>query len=286
LNEINPRLVYCAISGFGQTGPMRDTRAYDQIIQGLSGVMAVTGDPASGPTRAGFPVCDIVGGLTAAFAISGALHRRAAVGTGDFLDVSMLDASITMLGWAASNWLIAGVEPQLLGNENMTSAPSGAFKTADGLLNIAANEQGQFVALCRLVGHPEIATDPRFAKRDARKRNREALNDLIETHLMTRPAIEWERACHEAGVPAGRILSVPDALKNPQIVHRKMTRDFTQVPGVDRPITVVAAGFKAQSNDEPVLAPPPGLGQHTDEVLGDLGLSAAEISSLHAEGAI
>ena len=145
LKQIKPELIYCAISGFGQTGPLKDNPAYDQIIQGLSGVMSVTGDKNSAPLRVGYPVADTVGGITAAFAIAAALFRRERSKTGEFIDVSMLEATLVTMGWAVSNWLIAGSKPQPMGNENMTASPSGTFKTGDGLLNIAANEQNQFV---------------------------------------------------------------------------------------------------------------------------------------------
>jgi CoA:oxalate CoA-transferase len=172
LRELQPGLVYCAISGFGQDGPLRDNPAYDQIVQGLSGVMSVTGDAESAPLRVGYPVADTIGGLTAAFAIASALVRRARTGEGECIDVSMLEATLVTMGWQVSNWLIAGVRPQPLGNENMTAAPSGLFATGDGPLNIAANQQQQFEALARLIGRPGLAADPRFADREDRKRNR------------------------------------------------------------------------------------------------------------------
>ena len=152
LAKINPSLVYCAISGFGQTGPMRDAPAYDQIIQGLAGVMSVTGDARCAPMRVGYPVADTIGGLTAAFAIASALVRRASTGEGAFIDVSMLDCTLGTMGWVVSNYLIAGQAPVPMGNDNFTAAPSGAFATGDGLINIAANKQEQFEALAAAVG--------------------------------------------------------------------------------------------------------------------------------------
>jgi len=166
LKEIRPDLVYCAISGFGQDGPLRANPAYDQIIQGLSGVMSVTGSPHTAPLRVGYPVCDTMGGITAAFAIAAALFRRTQTGEGEAIDVSMLEATLVAMGWAVSNWLIAGVRPVPMGNENMSAAPSGAFRTGRGLLNIAANKQEQFEILCRLVAREELIADPRFAARD------------------------------------------------------------------------------------------------------------------------
>ena len=175
LKEVRPGLVYCAISGFGQTGPMRDNPAYDQIIQGLSGIMSITGTPETAPLRVGYPVCDTLGGLAGAFAIVSALLRQKTSGEGAFLDVSMLESTLSALGWPVSNFLTAGVEPEPMGNENMTAAPSGTFRTGDGLLNIAANKQEQFVTLCGLIGRPELADRSALCRaRDAQEKSRRA----------------------------------------------------------------------------------------------------------------
>ena len=162
LKKLKSNLIYCAISGFGQNGPLKDNPAYDQIVQGLSGVMSITGDRNSAPLRVGFPVADTMGGLTAAFAIAAALFRRQRSNEGEFIDVSMLESTLVTMGWAVSNWLIAGVRPEPLGNENVTASPSGTFKTGDGLLNIAANQQEQFEKLCELIGRKELADRSAF----------------------------------------------------------------------------------------------------------------------------
>jgi hypothetical protein len=153
----------------GEDGPLRKNPAYDQIIQGLSGVMSLTGDANLGPFRVGYPVCDTIGGITAAFAICAALYRRKETGEGQFIDVSMLEATLVTLGWPLSNWLIAGVEPRRMGNDNVTASPSGTFRTGAGLLNIAANKQEQFETLCEILGLQHLASDPRFAHRESRK---------------------------------------------------------------------------------------------------------------------
>ncbi|HXP97297.1 MAG TPA: CoA transferase, partial [Telmatospirillum sp.] len=171
LSKINPALVYCAISGFGADSPLAQRPAYDQIIQGLSGVMSVTGDSQSAPLRVGFPVCDTLGGMTAAFAICAALVEAKTNGKGRFIDVSMLDSTLATMGWVVSNYLNAGVAPTPMGNQNFTAAPSGTFRTGDGLLNIAANETKQYRALCEVIGRPDLITDPRFAERQQRKQN-------------------------------------------------------------------------------------------------------------------
>src|SRR4051812_11565446 len=188
LRAINARLIYCAISGFGQDGPMRAAPAYDQIIQGLSGVMSITGDPKSAPLRVGYPVCDSIGGITAAFAIASALVKQRSSGEGCFIDVSMLDSTLATMGWVVSNHLIAGQDPVPMGNDNFTAAPSGTFRAGDGLLNIAANKQEQFVALMKLIHREKLIEDPRFAHREDRKRHRAELTREVEAALGQRSA--------------------------------------------------------------------------------------------------
>jgi crotonobetainyl-CoA:carnitine CoA-transferase CaiB-like acyl-CoA transferase len=270
LRGLNPGLVYCAISGFGQTGPMSQAPAYDQIIQGLSGMMSITGTEETAPLRVGFPVCDTVGGLMAALSISAALVGRNRTGEGCFLDLSMLEASISAMGWAVSHYLISGTPPAPMGRENVTAAPSGTFHAADGPLNIAANRQTQFETLCRALGRADLITDPRFADREARKRNRDALNDEVNAALKARTAAEWEALLPAAGVPAARILSVPQAVESAQLAHRGFLTDLP-FPG-DGTRTIRASGNGVLIDGEPLrpAGPPPGLGEHnaeTDELI-------------------
>ena len=281
----NPRLVYCAISGFGQDGPLRDLPAYDQIIQGMSGVMSITGSADSAPLRVGYPVADTIGGLTAAMAVAAALADRQREG-GRFIDVSMLEAVIATMGWAVSNLLVAGREAEPMGNENMTASPSGTFATAEGLLNIAANKQEQFEALARVIGRPDLLADPRFAQRQARLEHRAALKAEIEAALARRTAEAWWPLLTEAGVPAGPVYTVAQALTHPQIAQRGLLATFADAPGVGRDVRVLRTGIKLDGAAPSVDAPPPTLGQHTDAILAELGYDEAQVRALRQEGAV
>ena len=289
LRELNPALIYCAITGFGQIGPMSQAPAYDQIIQGLSGMMSVTGTPETAPLRVGFPVADTVGGLTAALSIAAALAGRQRDGRGRFLDVSMLEAAMSAMGWAVSNYLVGGVEPAPMGDQNATAAPSGTFETADGPLNISANRQEQFETLCRLVGRPELITDARFAEREARKTHRHELNDLLNEALRDRPAVEWERRLSAAGVPAARILTVAQAVALEQLDGRGFVTDLPFPPGAPGDTTgALRVSGSGVLFDEVPLAPdsaPPALGEHNSELPDVLHRWRAQGARLLAEDA-
>ncbi|RYH01664.1 CoA transferase [Salipiger sp. IMCC34102] len=281
LRAENPRLVYCAISGFGQDGPWADRPAYDQIVQGASGVMSITGDADSAPLRVGYPLADTVGGLTAAMAICAALQADP---RGCVIDVSMLDSVLATMGWVVSNHLVGGVAPAPQGNENPTSAPSGAFQCADGLLNIAANRDEQWETLAHHLGRADLLERPDYATREDRKANRLTLKAELETVLTTRPAEEWANALNAQGVPAGAVMSVPDILSHPQVAGRDFLARFDGVPGVARPIDLVRIGAMVDGQRPAVEAPPPALGAQTEAILQDLGYAEGEIAAMKRDG--
>jgi len=270
LKQHNPRLVYCAISGFGQDGPLRDNPAYDQIIQGMSGIMAVTGSPEVNPLRTGFPVCDTLGGFVAAYSIAASLFSTQKTGKGQFIDVSMLDSSLVALGWVVSNFLSAGQLAEPIGNENMTAAPSGTFETASGPLNIAANKQDHFERLMHIVGRADLISDPRFAGREARKQNRAELNQLLNVALQTRPAQEWVDLLNAAGVPSGCVLTVPEVLDHPQVRERRLVQEFRETMPGGQPYRVVRTGFRLQGTEPGARRPPPRIDEHREEILREL----------------
>jgi crotonobetainyl-CoA:carnitine CoA-transferase CaiB-like acyl-CoA transferase len=283
LRALNPRLIYCAISGFGQTGPWADRPAYDQIVQGAAGVMSITGDADSAPLRVGYPLADTIGGLTAAMAIGAALNANP---RGAFIDVSMLESVLATMGWVVSNHLVGGVDPEPQGNENPTSAPSGSFQCRDAPINIAANTDDQWVALAGHLGRTDLLDHPDFATREDRKRNRHRLRAELETVLTTRSAEIWAEELAAIGVPAGAVMRVPAILAHPQITSRDFIGRFDDVPGVGRTVDLVRLGAMIDGLRPSVTTPPPALGQHSDDILQGLGYEAEQIQTLRAEGVI
>jgi formyl-CoA transferase len=287
LKGVNPSLVYCAVSGFGQSGPLSQRPTYDQIIQGFCGLMSLTGDATTAPIRAGFTVCDAMAAITAAFAICAALFRKQKSGTGEMIDVSMLDASLASMGaWIISNHLNAGDIPIPRGNENPSSSPSGTYRTGDGLINIVNNEDKHFERLCEVIGRPELKTDPRFAERTTRIANRDQMRAILEQALQAKSATQWEALFDAAGVPAGRIFTVPEIMQHPQIESRQFLKRFKDVPGVGRDIAVPRLGFQLASGQLDVETPPPQLGQDTATVLGEIGYSTQDIDEMRSQGII
>ena len=246
-------------------------------------MMSITGDAKSAPLRVGYrpPTHQRDHrGVRVASAWCGPRH-----GEGAFIDVSMLDSALVTMGWVISNYLIAGVEPQAHGNDNFTAAPSGAFRTKDGLLNIAANKQEQFEALVKAIGSDELATDPRFAKRESRKKHRHALTEALERSLAAKGAAEWQTILTRLGIPAGRVATVPEALQSEQVATRELLQTFpSEASGVDRPITVAKPAQDATETRSGDVAA--AARAHTLEVLTDLGYTQPEIECLRQQGAI
>jgi CoA:oxalate CoA-transferase len=276
--KINPKIVYCAISGFGQTGPDAFKPAYDQIIQGLSGVMDVNGDERLHPLRAGFPVCDTVGGLNAAFAVMAALYYREKTGEGQFIDVALLDAIMPLMGWVAANLLIGGQAPIPMGNDNFTAAPSGVFATKDGYINIAANQQKQWEDLVDILGLPELKTDPRFQERDTRKANRKLLTPILEEKLTQNTTVHWVDILNEKGIPSGDIVSLAQALSSEQVAHRKTIAEITE-PSLGN-LKLFNLSAKFSKTPASIDTPPPRLSAHTEELLTQLGYTKDDMLAL------
>ena len=283
LKKINPNLIYCAISGFGQSGTSSDLPAYDQIIQGASGLMSITGNQSSSPLRVGFPVADTVGGITAAFAISSALNANP---RGAFIDVSMLEALMSSMGWALSNYLNTGVEPIAYGNENPTSAPSGTFNTSDGLLNIAANKDEHWTALTDYLDVAYLRDKPQYATREARKVNRKKLKKELEEKLKKQSAEKWAQELNGLGIPAGKVLTVAQAVQSKKISESNFLTEYTDVPEVKRNLKLVTTGIKLDGEHPTTANPPPALGAQNEEVFNDLGVSSEELKNLKRQGII
>ena len=279
LRAVNPRLIYASISGFGQTGPYRDRPGFDQIAQGMGGLMSITGLPGQGPVRVGIPVADLCAGLFCAMGILLALLERERSGEGQYVTTSLLQAQIFMLDFQAARWLIDGEVPQQAGNNHPTSIPTGVFKTADGHINIATTSGPTWERFCRTIGGEEFLQHPDYATSDARSRNRDALNAAIGRRLVARSSAEWIERLNAAGVPCGPINSIDQTFADPQVQHLGMVQ---AVQPADRgSLPLVAQPVSLSRTPSRLAAPPPERGQHTDEVLAAFGFSAQEIADLH-----
>ena len=281
LSEINPRLVYASISGFGQDGPYRDRPGVDQIAQGLGGLMSITGDPGRGPMRVGIPVADLSAGLFCALGILVALLEREQSGKGQQVTTSLLESQIFMLDFQASRWLNAGEVPRQAGNNHPTSIPTGVFKTRDGHINIAAVGGALWERLCRAIGALALMNKPEYATAASRLANRDALNVEIESYLDSRSSAEWVECLNEAGVPCGPIHSIDQVFADPQVQHLGIVREI--MPTAGGTLRVLGQPVTLGRTPSRVVSPPPDRGEHTREVLREFGFSDAEIGRLRED---
>jgi crotonobetainyl-CoA:carnitine CoA-transferase CaiB-like acyl-CoA transferase len=284
LSQINPRLVYGSISGFGQTGPYRGRPGLDQIAQGLSGLMTVNGEPGRGPMRVGLPVADLTAGFMLAHGILAALLERERSGRGQWVHTSLLQANIRLMEFQAARYLLAGEVPGQAGNYHPISDPTGVYRACDISLIIQAGGQVMFRRLCEALGAPELVADPRFASGRERLKHRPELTIEIEKHLASHTAAEWVELLTAAGVPAGPVLNVEECFANEQV------QTLPVVAEVDHPVLgrqrLLGPGVQMERTPPKVSRPAPEYGQHTDEVLAEFGYSPEDIARFHAEGVV
>jgi formyl-CoA transferase len=285
----NPRLVYCSITGFGQDGPYRDRPGYDFMIQGLGGLMSVTGErddlPGGGPQKVGVAVSDLFTGMYATSAILGALLHRERSGAGQYIDMALLDVEVAMLANLSSSFFVSGVPPGRMGNAHLNIVPYHVFRAADEFLIVAVGNDSQFASFCRVIGAPEWAHDARFATNPQRVRHRDLIVGMISERLRAKPAREWLAALEPAGVPCGPINDLAQVFSDPQVRHRGME---VRAPHPDAgEVRMVANPIKYSATPITHDAAPPTLGQHTDEVLGAvLGVDGARLEALRIQGVI
>lgn len=288
LRAQNPRLVYCSITGFGQTGPYRDRAGYDYAAQGIGGLMSVTGErddrPGGGPQKVGVAVADLFTGLYATVAILAALRHREATGQGQAIDMALLDAQVAMLANLGANYLVTGVPPKRAGNAHQNIVPYQVFEAADGHLILAVGNDSQFAKFCEVAGVPELAADPRFAKNADRVRQREILVPLLAERIKTRPRAQWLSQLERAKVPCGPINDLAEVFADPQVREREMA--VTVPHPLDPALRLVASPIKMDATPVQYRRYPPRLGEHTDEVLESFGIDAAQRAELREKGAI
>jgi formyl-CoA transferase len=281
LGAINPRLIYGSISGFGQSGPYRDRPGYDQIAQGLGGLMSITGLPGQGPVRVGIPVADLTAGIFLAQGILVALYERTRSGQGQWVHTSLLEAMVTMLDFQAARWLIGEEIPPQAGNDHPTGIPTGVFRTADGHINIAASGQQMFRRLCEALGTEPLIDDPRFKTPPDRSKNRQELTRELEKATVTRPSAQWVAALNEAGVPSGPILNVKEVFENEQVKHLGLAVPIKSPKLGDLLVQRVPSTLSRTPGS--VRTPTPEAGEHNEEILRDLGYGAGDIARFRKE---
>src|SRR5215218_5845140 len=274
LSAVNPRLIYASISGFGQDGPYANRPGFDQIAQGMGGLMSITGLPGQGPVRVGIPVADLTAGLFAAMGIMVALLERETSKKGQHISTSLLQAQIFMLDFQAARWLIAKEVPKQAGNDHPTSIPTGVFKTTDGHINIATTGQHMWVRTCRAMGAEAMMKKPEYASSKARSDNRKALNAEIDTYTQHKSSAEWIDIFNKAGVPAGPIYNIDQVFADPQVKHLGIAQGVKKRD--KSTMNVVGQPFNMSRTRSKIAAPPPELGQHTNEVLKEFGFKPKE----------
>jgi crotonobetainyl-CoA:carnitine CoA-transferase CaiB-like acyl-CoA transferase len=289
LSALNPRLVYCAITGFGQTGPYAQRAGYDFLIQGMGGLMSITGQPdgapGAGPMKVGVALTDILTGLYAANAIQAALHARARTGRGQYIDLALLDVGVACLGNQAMNYLHSGQAPQRMGNAHPNTVPYQDFPTADGHMILATGNDGQYARFCEAAGHPEWASDPRFVRNTGRLQHREALIALLRSATVQRSTAQWIALLEKAGVPCGPINSIADVFADPQVRARGLQMAMPHAAGAE--VALVANPIRMSDTPVQYREAPPQLGQHTRAVLHDiLDMSEKDIDELQQKGAL
>ena len=284
LSQLNPKLIYCAVSGFGHTGPEKTTAAFDGKLQAMSGIMSITGESAHGPMRAGFAICDTIGGITAALAVSSALYQRTHTGTGQFVDVAMLDAALAFIPGPVTEWMVAGIEQKQIGNGSVSRKPTAnRFRAKDSYLVLAVLTEPQFQRLMKTIGRVDALADPRFKDWAARTENLPALREVIESALASDDAKTWEAKLTAADVPCSSIWKIEEIVKHPQLDHRDVLQH------VDSPfgrLDLVGAGFRLAHGSPGIDRPPPRLGEHTDEILREAGYDAEAIERLRKAEAV
>ncbi len=284
LKAINPRLIYCAVSGFGQNGPERGTAAFDGKLQAMSGIMSITGHEDKGPTRAGFALCDTIGAMTAAFAVAGALYQRTATGEGQFVDVSMLDAALAFIPGQVAEYTITGHLHRQFGNLSSTGKVTGnRFKAGEGDLMLAVMTERQFANLMKGLGREDALADPRFADWPSRSKNEPALRAIIEDALASDSAKNWEQRLTVMDVPCAGIWAISEIVHHPQLAHRDVLQ---KVQSPDGELTLVGSGFRLAHGSGGIDRPPPRIGEHNAEILAEAGYDAGEIGALNEEGVV